>query len=51
MAVEEKTRLSGEVPRAESKSPILPTVNPDAEKVQLTKKPSTGGIHPAVYVA
>jgi len=43
---EEKVRVSGEVPRA-GDSPILPTVNPDAEKFQEEK---TGGINPAFYV-
>lgn len=47
---DEKTRTSGEVPQSESKSPLLPTVNPDVEKPQPSK-PSGPGIHPAVYVA
>ena len=44
-AVEEKTRVSGESPR-EQNEPILPTVNPDAEKAQAPK----ASIHPAIYV-
>jgi hypothetical protein len=43
---EEKVRLSGESPRA-ADVPILPTVNPAAEKVQ---EPPKAGIHPAFYV-
>ena len=47
---DEKSRTSAEIPHSEPKSPLLPTVNPDAEKAPL-KKPSSPGIHPAVYVA
>ncbi|EKD14075.1 uncharacterized protein L3040_007925 [Drepanopeziza brunnea f. sp. 'multigermtubi'] len=43
---DEKVRISGEVPRAAA--PILPTVNPDAEKPQLS---ASSSIHPAFYVA
>ncbi|KAG8409991.1 hypothetical protein J3459_007762 [Metarhizium acridum] len=43
---EEKSRVSGEVPRAESSSPVLPTVNPAAEKPQ----PPKSVVHPAFYV-
>jgi hypothetical protein len=43
---EEKVRISGESPRA-ADAPILPTVNPAAEKVQ---EPAKAGIHPAFYV-
>jgi len=42
---EEKVRISGEIPRS-ADSPILPTVNPDAEK----KEEDKGGIHPVFYV-
>jgi len=42
---EEKVRLSGEIPRA-ANSPILPTINPDAEKSEAPK----ATLHPAVYV-
>lgn len=47
MGVEEKTRASGDQPR-EQNGPILPTVNPDAEKQQPSKPPSS--VHPALYV-
>ncbi|KAK9441566.1 DUF250 domain membrane protein [Metarhizium brunneum] len=43
---EEKSRVSGEVPRAESSSPVLPTVNPAVEKPQ----PPKSVVHPAFYV-
>lgn len=46
MSLEEKTRVSGEVPRSESKGPVLPTVNPNVEK-QQAQKPT---LHPAIYV-
>ncbi|KAF4899304.1 putative sugar phosphate/phosphate translocator [Colletotrichum viniferum] len=45
MGADEKTRVSGEVPRGENGS-ILPTTNPDLEKSQ----PPKAAIHPAVYV-
>ncbi|GJD01923.1 triose-phosphate transporter [Colletotrichum higginsianum] len=45
MGIDEKTRVSGEVPRGENGS-ILPTTNPDVEKSQ----PSKAQIHPALYV-
>jgi hypothetical protein len=45
-APEEKTRSSGESPR-EQGAPILPVVNPEAEKAQ---PPKSMGIHPAFYV-
>jgi drug/metabolite transporter (DMT)-like permease len=45
MGTEEKVRLSGEISRSDT--PILPTVNPDAEKFQ---EPASSGIHPAFYV-
>jgi hypothetical protein len=47
MSGEEKTRVSGEVTRSGS-SPVLPTVNPQAEKSQSAS--SSIGIHPAFYV-
>jgi hypothetical protein len=47
MSVEEKTRTSGESPREQTSGPILPTVNPEAEKTQPTKAP----IPSFVYVA
>jgi hypothetical protein len=43
---EEKVRVSGEVSRP-ANAPVLPTVNPDAEKRQ---DPASNGIHPAFYV-
>ncbi|KAK4122659.1 TPT-domain-containing protein [Parathielavia appendiculata] len=46
MGVEEKTRASGDQPR-EGDGPILPTVDPEAEKLQ-PPKPS---LHPALYVS
>ena len=46
---EEKVRVSGEIPRG-AESPILPTVNPDVEKVQVQKGPKGLAIHPAFYV-
>ncbi|KAK4240240.1 triose-phosphate transporter family-domain-containing protein [Achaetomium macrosporum] len=46
MGVEEKTRASGDQPRDQN-GPILPTVNPEAEKSQ-PPKPS---LHPAFYVS
>jgi len=45
MGVEEKTRASGDQPR-EQNEPVLPTVNPDAEKSQ----PPKASLHPAFYV-
>ena len=45
MGVEEKTRASGEQVRGQN-GPVLPTVNPQAEKSQ-PPKPS---LHPALYV-
>lgn len=45
MGVEEKTRASGDQPR-EPNQPVLPTVNPEAEKSQ----PPKSSLHPAVYV-
>ncbi|EMR63254.1 hypothetical protein MGN70_012385 [Eutypa lata] len=44
---DEKTRVSGEVPRPEPKGPVLPTVNPEADKPQ----PPKAALHPALYVA
>jgi hypothetical protein len=46
MGVEEKTRASGDQPR-EQDGPLLPTVNPEADKPQ-PPKPS---LHPALYVS
>ncbi|KAM0276070.1 hypothetical protein ACHAQH_007124 [Verticillium albo-atrum] len=45
-AADEKTRVSGDVPRAEG--PILPTNNAQAEKLQ--QKAQSNSIHPALYV-
>ena len=45
-AMEEKARVSGEVPRAEPTGSILPTVNPAAEK----SEPPKPALHPAFYV-
>lgn len=47
-AGDEKQRISGEVPRGEAKGPVLPTINPAAEKLQ---QPPKSAIHPALYVA
>ena len=46
MSVEEKTRTSGELPREQTNGPILPTVNPEAEKTQ----PPKAAIPSFVYV-
>ncbi|KAG7285245.1 hypothetical protein NEMBOFW57_009866 [Staphylotrichum longicolle] len=46
MGVEEKSRASGDQPRDQS-GPVLPTVNPDAEKSQPQKQ----SLHPALYVS
>jgi len=43
----EKQRISGEQERQGPDVPVLPTVNPDAEKAQAAK----AGLHPAVYIA
>lgn len=40
---EEKSRISGEVSRAE---PVLPTINPQIEKPQPVKS----AVHPVFYV-
>jgi len=47
MGDEEKSRVSGESPRATQNAPVLPTVAPSAEKSQPASQSS---IHPAVYV-
>lgn len=47
MANEEKVRTSGDIPRNESAAPMLPTVNPAAEK----PAPAPASFHPAVYIA
>jgi hypothetical protein len=46
MSTNEEIRMSAE-PAREQVAPVLPTVNPEVEKAQLTKP----GIHPAFYVA
>ncbi|KOS22216.1 putative sugar phosphate/phosphate translocator [Escovopsis weberi] len=46
MSSEEKSRVSGEVSRGDSSSPVLPTVNPAADKPQASKF----SLHPAFYV-
>jgi len=46
MGLEEKTRASGDQPRDQN-SPVLPTVNPNAEKPQ----PSKPSLHPVFYVS
>ncbi|KAI9852930.1 MAG: hypothetical protein M1838_003724 [Thelocarpon superellum] len=47
MGIEEKERLSGDIPRSPAAaSPVLPTVNPLAEK----SDPPKPAIHPAFYV-
>jgi hypothetical protein len=45
MGVEEKSRASGDQVRDQN-GPVLPTVNPDAEKSQPQKQ----SLHPALYV-
>ncbi|KAL1841040.1 hypothetical protein VTJ49DRAFT_7471 [Mycothermus thermophilus] len=45
MGADEKTRTSGEQPREQS--PVLPTVNPEAERAQPPKQ----SLHPAIYVS
>lgn len=45
MGIDEKVRTSGELSRPDN-SPVLPTVNPAAEKSELPK----ASLHPAVYV-
>lgn len=45
MSNEEKSRVSGDIPR-QSNSPVLPTVNPAAEKAQ---QPGFS-LHPVFYV-
>lgn len=45
MSNEEKSRVSGDAPR-QSNAPVLPTVNPAAEKAQ---QPGFS-IHPTFYV-
>ncbi|KAK3683481.1 triose-phosphate transporter family-domain-containing protein [Podospora appendiculata] len=47
MGMDEKTRASGDSPR-EANEPILPVVNPEAEKAQTPK--ASSAIHPALYV-
>jgi hypothetical protein len=44
MGVDEKTRISGEQSR--DQKPVLPTVNPDAQRPQPPKQ----SLHPAFYV-
>ncbi|KAK0705268.1 triose-phosphate transporter family-domain-containing protein [Lasiosphaeris hirsuta] len=46
MGIDEKTRASGDSPR-EANGPVLPTINPEVERVQA---PKSNGIHPALYV-
>jgi hypothetical protein len=46
MSAEEKTRVSGDAPR-QGNSPVLPTVNPQAEKA--AQQPGLN-IHPTFYV-
>jgi len=43
----EKERTSGEIERADTSAPVLPTVNPSLEK----SEPAKSGLHPAVYIA
>lgn len=45
----EKERQSGEQERPQD--PVLPTTTQEAEKAQEQQKASSGGLHPAVYVA
>ncbi|KND94122.1 putative sugar phosphate/phosphate translocator [Tolypocladium ophioglossoides CBS 100239] len=45
MSADEKTRVSGDIPRPDA-SPVLPTVNPQAEKPQ----PAKAALHPIFYV-
>ena len=46
---EEKERLSGDVPRNEASSSLLPTVNPATEKPEPAKPAYS--LHPAFYIA
>jgi len=43
----EKERISGEQERQGPDVPVLPTVNPEAEKAQMAK----ASLHPAFYIA
>jgi hypothetical protein len=45
MSAEEKTRVSGDIARSDS-SPVLPTVNPLADK----PAPAKASFHPVFYV-
>jgi len=44
---DDKVRLSGELPRPAA--PVLPTLNPDAEKAAAEKK-AAGGLSSVLYV-
>jgi len=46
MASDEKVRTSGEITRADTSAPVLPTVNPTAEK----SEPAKPTFPPAVYI-
>ncbi|KAK1832165.1 triose-phosphate transporter family-domain-containing protein [Podospora conica] len=46
MGAEDKTRASGDSPR-EASGPVLPTINPEVEKLQ----PPKASLHPVFYVA
>ncbi|OIW27387.1 TPT-domain-containing protein [Coniochaeta ligniaria NRRL 30616] len=50
MSVEEKTRTSGESPREQTSGPILPTVNPEAEKVQPPKAAIPSFVYVIVWI-
>ncbi|KAH8907009.1 triose-phosphate transporter [Coniochaeta sp. PMI_546] len=51
MSVEEKTRTSGESPREQTNGPILPTVNPEVEKVQPPKAAIPSFVYVIVWIS
>ncbi|KAJ9165042.1 TPT-domain-containing protein [Coniochaeta hoffmannii] len=51
MSVEEKTRTSGELPREQTSGPILPTVNPEAEKTQPPKAAIPSFVYVIVWIS
>lgn len=46
MSGEEKIRVSGDITRADTSSPVLPTVNPQVDK----PAPAKASLHPIFYV-
>lgn len=51
MSVEEKTRTSGESPREQAGAPILPIVNPEAEKTQPAKAAIPSFVYVIVWIS